>query len=29
LGRDWTIFDTEVVWTVRPQGSEDPPLVAP
>lgn len=29
MGRDWTIFDTEVVWTVRPQESEAPPLLAP
>jgi hypothetical protein len=28
-GRDWTIYDTEVVWTVREQGPADSPLLAP
>lgn len=28
-GREWTIFDTEVVWTVRSQAGEDGPRLAP
>lgn len=28
-GRDWTIFDTEVVWTVRSQKDGDGPPLAP
>lgn len=28
-GRAWTIFDTEVVWTIRGQEGEDGPLLAP
>jgi hypothetical protein len=28
-GREWTIFDTEVVWTVRSPESEDGPRLAP
>lgn len=28
-GRDWTIYDTEVVWTVRTQEPDEGPLVAP
>ena len=28
-GREWTIFDTEVIWTVRSQESGDGPLLAP
>lgn len=27
--RDWTIFDTEVVWTVRSQEDGESPLLAP
>ena len=28
-GQQWTIFDTEVVWTLRSQEREDGPLLAP
>ena len=29
-GRSWTLFDTEVVWTIQPQGEpEEGPLLAP
>ena len=28
-GREWTLFDTEVVWTVRPEETPDGPLLAP
>ncbi len=29
-GRSWTLFDTEVVWTIQPQvGPEEGPLLAP
>jgi hypothetical protein len=28
-GREWTIFDTEVVWTVRSQEGDGGPLLAP
>lgn len=28
-GREWSLFDTEVVWTVRLRESEDRPLLAP
>ena len=28
-GRDWTIYDTEVVWTVRNQEDGEGPLLAP
>lgn len=28
-GRDWTLYDTEVVWTVRNQETEESPLLAP
>lgn len=28
-GREWSIFDTEVVWTVRSQEDGDGPLLAP
>jgi hypothetical protein len=28
-GREWRLFDTEVVWTVRLHESEDRPLLAP
>jgi hypothetical protein len=29
VARDWTIYDTEVVWTVREPSPEDRPLLAP
>jgi hypothetical protein len=28
-GRVWTLFDTDVVWTVQHQEPEEPPLLAP
>jgi hypothetical protein len=28
-GREWTLFDTEVIWTVRPEERSDGPLLAP
>ncbi|MBD0316281.1 MAG: hypothetical protein ICV75_06285 [Nitrospiraceae bacterium] len=28
-GREWTVFDTEVTWTVRPDANADGPLLAP
>jgi hypothetical protein len=28
-GREWTVFDTEVTWTVRPEADAEPPLLAP
>lgn len=28
-GREWTLLDTEVVWTVRPEETPEGPLLAP
>jgi len=28
-GREWNLYDTEVVWTVRPQDPDEGPLLAP
>lgn len=28
-GRDWSIYDTEVIWTIRESGPQEDPLLAP